>query len=119
MLLIVSLSLINNSIRLSIYSKRFLIKSMQLVGATKGFIRRPFLWKGIMNGIYGGIFAILLILGFLALIEKYEPTLFEFINIDLIGILFLGILITGFIISYLSTFLALKKYLKLKIDDLY
>lgn len=119
LLLIVSLSLINNSIRLSIYSKRFLIKSMQLVGATKGFIRRPFLWKGILNGIYGGIFACLLILGFVFLIQKYEPELFLFINMDLVGILFVGILVTGFIISYLSTFFALKKYLKLKIDDLY
>ena len=119
LLLIVSLSLINNSIRLSIYSKRFLIKSMQLVGATKGFIRRPFLFKGIMNGIYGGIFAILLLLGFVALLEKYEPILFNEISIDLLGILFLGILATGFIISYLSTFFAIKKYLKLKIDDLY
>jgi cell division transport system permease protein len=116
---VLSVALINNTIRLAIYSQRFLIKSMQLVGATKGFIRKPFLLYGIWHGILGALIAILILVGTLSLAYKEIPDLVilrsyaEFITI-FIGVLALGIFISGF-----STFLAVNKFLRLKIYNLY
>jgi cell division transport system permease protein len=119
LLLLISIALINNTIRLSIYSKRFLIKSMQLVGATKGFIRRPFVIKGIMQGIYAGIIAVVLLVGLLYLAQREIPELLYLQDEQLIAILFGFVILLGVLISWLSTFLAVRKYLRLKIDDLY
>jgi len=119
LLLLISIALINNTIRLSIYSKRFLIKSMQLVGATKGFIRRPFVIKGIMQGIYAGIIAVVLLVGLLYLAQREIPELLYLQDEKLIAILFSFVILLGVLISWLSTFLAVRKYLRLKIDDLY
>ncbi|MGZ4035990.1 MAG: cell division protein FtsX, partial [Bacteroidia bacterium] len=77
LLMVIALALINNTIRLSIYSKRFLIKTMQLVGATQGFIRRPFVLKGIKHGIYGAAIAIILLIAFLYFLQKQMPELAE------------------------------------------
>lgn len=119
LLLLISIALINNTIRLSIYSKRFLIKSMQLVGATKGFIRRPFVIKGIMQGIYAGIIAVGLLVGILYLAQREIPELLFLQDEQLIAILFGFVILLGILISWLSTFLAVRKYLRLKTDDLY
>lgn len=119
LLLIISIALINNTIRLSIYSKRFLIKSMQLVGATKGFIRRPFVIKGIMQGIYAGIIAVALLVGLLYLAQREIPELLFLQDEQLIAILFGFVILLGVLISWFSTFLAVRKYLRLKTDDLY
>ncbi|MFN4235299.1 MAG: cell division protein FtsX [Bacteroidia bacterium] len=119
LLLVISIALINNTIRLSIYSKRFLIKSMQLVGATKSFIRRPFVIKGIMQGIYAGIIAVALLVGVLYLAQREIPELLFLQDEKLIGILFVFVILLGVLISWFSTYLAVRKYLRLKTDDLY
>jgi cell division transport system permease protein len=116
---ILSVALINNTIRLSIYSQRFIIKSMQLVGATKGFIRKPFLLYGIWHGILGALIAILILVGTLGLAYKEIPDLIILRNYTEFGIIFVGIVGLGMFISGFSTFLAVNKFLRLKIYNLY
>src|SRR5471030_2166400 len=116
---VVSVALINNTIRLAIYSQRFLIKSMQLVGATKGFIRKPFLLYGIWHGILGGLIAILILVGTLYLANLEVPDLVILQNNAEFGIVFLLVIGIGIFISAFSTFLAVNKYLRLKIYNLY
>ena len=86
-LALISVTLINNTIRLSIYSKRFLIKTMLLVGATQGFIRRPFLRSGLLQGLLAGLLAILLIAGIMILAERQIPELKDLRNFRLLGML--------------------------------
>ncbi len=118
-LMFIALALINNTIRLSIYSKRFIIKTMQLVGATQGFIRRPFVLKGIRHGIYGAGIAIAMLIGFLFFIQKQLPELAELQDPNMLASLFGIVILLGIIISWISTSLAVRKYLRLKSDDLY
>lgn len=119
LLLVIAVALINNTIRLAIYSQRFLIKSMQMVGATKGFIRRPFLGYGILHGLLGALIAILLLLLTLHLGQREIPELvflrnwFEFI------VIFVVVAALGILISGLSTYFAVSKYLRLKSNELY
>lgn len=119
LLLIISIALINNTIRLSVYSKRFLIKSMLLVGATRGFIRRPFLIRGIIQGLYSSFFAIILIGGIIYFAQREMPELVALQDINIFTILFSAIILSGVFISWVSTFFATQKYLKMKTDDLY
>jgi cell division transport system permease protein len=117
---VVSVALINNTIRLAIYSQRFLIKSMQLVGATKGFIRKPFLLYGIWHGLLGGLIASYHIgRHTLYLANLQIPDLVILQNNAEFGIVFLLVIGLGIFISALSTFLAVNKFLRLKIYDLY
>ena len=118
-LTIIAIALINNTIRLAIYSQRFLIKSMQLVGATKDFIRKPFLGYGVLHGLLGGLIAIILLLITLYLAQQQVPELIILRNWFEFGMVFLGIIIIGILISGLSTYFAVSKYLRLKIYDLY
>jgi cell division transport system permease protein len=119
LLMVIALALINNTIRLSIYSKRFIIKTMQLVGATQGFIRRPFLLTGIKHGIYGAIIAILMLVGFLYVVQKQLPEMAELQNEKMLLSLFGLVVAMGIIISWISTWLAVRKYLRLKSDELH
>lgn len=119
LLLIIAIALINNTIRLSVYSKRFLIKSMQLVGATQAFIRRPFILKGILHGIMGAFIAILLLVGILYFSQQEIPELINLQDADLFISIFGFVILLGIIISWISTFFAVKKYLNLKADSLY
>jgi cell division transport system permease protein len=116
---VLSVALINNTIRLAIYSQRFLIKSMQLVGATKGFIRKPFLLYGIWHGLLGGLIAIILLIATLYVAYDNIPDLVFLQNYTEFGIVFLGVVGLGIFISGFSTFLAVNKFLRLKIYDLY
>jgi len=116
---VLSVALINNTIRIAIYSQRFLIKSMQLVGATKGFIRKPFLLYGIWHGLLGGLIAIIILVSTLSLAYKEIPDLVILRNYTEFGIIFIGILGLGIFISGFSTFLAVNKFLRLKLYDLY
>lgn len=117
--MIICITLINNTIRLTLYSKRFLIKSMQLVGATQFFIRKPFIGKSIIHGIIGSILALLLLSVSLYLLFDHFPGLIEIQDFIQIGILYIAIFIIGFIISGISSYLAVGKYIKMKLDDLY
>ncbi|MCB9360789.1 MAG: cell division protein FtsX [Flavobacteriales bacterium] len=119
LLLIIAVALINNTIRLSIYSKRFVIKTMQLVGAKHSFIRRPFVLAGIGNGIASAFLAIGLIVTFLYYLQKQMPELIDFKNIELYGALFLVMVILGVILSWISTNLAVRKYLRMDSGNLY
>src|SRR6201746_2499071 len=103
---VLSVALINNTIRLAIYSQRFLIKSMQLVGATKGFIRKPFLLYGIWHGLLGGLIAIIILIGTLYLAVREVPDLVILQNYAEFGVVFIGVVGIGVFISGFSTYLA-------------
>ncbi len=119
LLLIIAFALINNTIRLSVFSKRFLIKSMQLVGATQSFIRRPFIITGVIQGVVGAVITIILLTGAMYLAQHQIPELPFFPGIRELAVLFGGVLLLGIIISYISTFFAVRKYLNIKTDFLY
>lgn len=118
-LMIIAIALINNTIRLAIYSQRFLIKSMQLVGATKNFIRKPFLVYGIVHGLLGALIAIICLLLTLYFAQQQIEYLVILSNWFEFSIVFIGVILVGILISGLSTYFAVSKYLRLKIYDLY
>ena len=119
LLIIVAVAMINNTIRLALYSKRFTIKTMQLVGATHRFIRGPFLrqsvWQGIVSAIIGMALLMTLFFALNNVMNTIEIT-FELIHLL---ILFASLLILGIVITFVSTWFALNKYLRMKLDDLY
>jgi len=119
LLLIISIALINNTIRLSIFSKRFLIKTMQLVGATESFIRRPFLVTGVISGLYGAAVALLMLVLTLFAAGQQLPELVNVQDMRLYAGLFGMVTVLGIVISWISTFFAVRKYLRLKADYLY
>lgn len=118
-LALIAVLLINSSMRLSIYSNRFIIKTMQMVGATKSFIRKPFIMRSIKLGIVGALLAILGIIGVLFYIDSNFPKLGILENQIMIGAVLLGVLVLGILISWFSTFFATQKFLNLRTDDLY
>lgn len=118
-LLVIAVALINNTISLAIYSQRFLIKSMQLVGATKGFIRKPFVTYGIIHGMLAGLIAIILLLAALYLAQQQIPELVILRNWFEFSMVFIAVIGIGVLISGLSTYFAVNKYLRQKIYDLY
>lgn len=111
--------LINSSIRLSIYSKRFIIKTMQMVGATKSFIRRPFIWTNIRLGMLGAVLAMAAMAGALFYLDKNFPELQLFDDVEVLTVLFGAIFILGILISLVCTFFATQRFLNLRTDDLY
>ena len=118
-LLFISFTLIRNTIRLSIYSKRFIINTMRLVGATNSFIRRPFIVRNIVDGIFAGLLANVLIIGLLYYIgEQYADLRTIMPTTDLIYV-FSTVIVLGIIITYLSTIFAVNNYLRMKTDHLY
>jgi len=118
-LLVISVALINNTIRLAIYSQRFLIKSMQLVGATRNFIRRPFVLIAALHGLIAAFIAILILLGLLYYAQREIPEIVILRNYTEFGIVLLGLVGLGIFITGISTSFAVSKYLRLKIYDLY
>lgn len=118
-LLVIAIALINNTIRLAIFSQRFLIKSMQLVGATKNFIRKPFILVAALHGLIASFIAIIILLGFLYYAQKEIPEILILRNYTEFGIVFLGMVIIGIFITSISTLFAVSRYLRLKIYDLY
>ena len=115
----VSILLINASIRLSIYSKRFIIKTMQLVGATRSFIRRPVLWTNVRLGILSALIAIVLFyLSLLAIVKSY-PEFNILMDTGTLSIVFISIITIGILISWLSTYFATQRFLNLNTNDLY
>ncbi len=120
LLMLVSFALINNTIRLTVYSKRFLIRTMQLVGATKGFIRKPFLRSSLLQGVISSFISIALLS---VLLYLSTETLREIINVadyyKIVASLFLIVLSLGILISLISTYLAVNRYLRIKTSNLY
>ncbi|MFC6875776.1 cell division protein FtsX [Flavobacterium myungsuense] len=115
----IAVILINSSMRLSIYANRFIIKTMQMVGATKSFIRKPFIMRSIKLGLMGSVLAVLALIGVLAYLETSFPNLGILEQPLFIGAVLLGVLILGILITWLSTFFATQRYLNLRTDDLY
>ncbi|RDY59511.1 cell division protein FtsX [Flagellimonas nanhaiensis] len=116
---VIAVLLINSSIRLSIYSKRFIIKTMQMVGATKKFIRRPFIWTNIKLGMLGAAVALIGLGVLLFYINKNFPELDLFQDIIVLVALFVGVFGLGVVISWASTHIATQRFLNLRTDDLY
>ena len=115
----IAMLLINSSIRLAVYSKRFIIKTMQMVGATKRFIRKPFIWKSIRLGIIGSLLAVIGIVIVAYYLDKSIPELNILENTPIFIALCASILVLGIVITWISTFFATQRFLNLKTDDLY
>lgn len=116
---LIAVLLINSSIRLAVYSKRFIIKTMQMVGATKQFIRRPFIWRSIRLGVIGSILALIGMAVVLYYVDKTFPDLELLQNNILLICLFAGIFMLGILITWISTYFATQRFLNLKTDQLY
>jgi cell division transport system permease protein len=116
---LIAVLLINSSIRLAVYSKRFIIKTMQMVGATKTFIRRPFVFKSVQLGVIGAIVALIGMGIVLYYLDLTFPELELLQKPILVGSLFVGIFLLGVLITWISTFIATQRFLNLKTDQLY
>jgi len=119
LLFFIAFVLINNTIRLSVYSKRFLIRTMRLVGASDVFIQKPFLIKSIYQGIYSSIFAVFLLIGTIKLIQKDTIKILNIDDLKIVGIVLVLVFLSGLILSIFSTFFAVKKYIRLNENELY
>ncbi len=119
LLSLISFSLINNTIRLTIYSKRFLIHTMKLVGASWGFIRRPFITRNLWIGILSGAVANAILTASAYTAVKYEPELLAIVSPESIMIVAVSVMIFGIIITTLCAYISINKYLRMKISELY
>ena len=118
-LLIMAVTLISHTVRLSVYSKRFVVRSMQLVGATEGFIIRPFMKYFVIQGIIGALLSLVLLTFFLMAMFKNVPELAVLINFGNLALIYVSVLVLGVILTTLSTYFSMQKYLRADIDDLY
>ncbi len=118
-LILIVIMLINNTIKLALFSQRFLIRSMQLVGATSGFIRKPFVMRATFHGIFAGIMACGALFALLQYAYAHVEGLSRLVSLEEILMLFVLILLLGAIIGSISTFRAINKYLRMSLDDLY
>lgn len=118
-LFLIALTIINNTIRLSVYSKRFLIRTMQLVGATRSFIRRPFILQSAFHGFLAALISMILLMGLLYLIEKEFFLMFSFESTYLLVLLGITIIVVGILINIVSTFFSVNRYLSISEDKLY
>ena len=119
LMLVICIALINNTIRLTVYSKRFTIKSMQLVGATRGFISGPFVLKGTINGLIGAFVALSMLSGIIFYLQNDFKKIASYVDFELLGILYLSVIFLGILITSISTYFAVNKYINIKTDNLY
>ena len=119
LMLFIALVLINNTIRLSVYARRFTINTMRLVGATRGFIIRPFLLRSLLQGIFSGVIAILLLTGVLYVVQNEFGEITGFIDDVQLLLLFLSVIVAGMFISFVSTFFAANKFVRIAAAKLY
>ena len=119
LLFFIAFVLINNTIRLSVYSKRLLIRTMKLVGATDIFIQKPFLIKSMYHGLYSSIFAVFMLIGTIKLIQKDTIKILNIDDLKIVGIVLVLVFLSGLILSVFSTFFAVKKYIRLNENELY
>lgn len=118
-LFFIAFALINNTIRLSVYSKRFVIRTMSLVGAESQFIQKPFLINAIYQGLYSAIFAVFLLIGSIQLIQKETASILNINDLQIIGIVFIVLFCSGVIISVASTFFAVRRFIYSNENELY
>lgn len=118
LLLVIAVALINNTIRLAIYSKRFLIRTMYLVGATGWFIKRPFLGNSLWQGVVASVLAIGLLVGSIRMLVHWQPDLASLVHPMALAYLLAGIVVLGLLISLLSTAIAVGRYLRMNTDDI-
>lgn len=118
-LFFIAFALINNTIRLSVYSKRFIIRTMRLVGAENSFIQKPFLITGVYQGLYSAIFAIFMLIGSIQLIQTETASILNINDLQIIGLVFIVLFCSGIIISGTSTFFAVRKFIYLNEGELY
>ena len=119
LLTLISFALINNTIRLAIYSKRFLIHTMKLVGASWSFIRRPFLIRNLWIGILAGLMADVILVALAAMLVKYEPQLIDIITPNTTLIVMTSVLVFGLVITSMCAYISINKYLRMKASALY
>lgn len=118
-LMIISFVLISNTIRLLIYSKRFLIHAMKLVGATSGFIRRPFVKYNIVSGIFASILAILMLTGALYYLQNELKGFIQILDMQTLLLVYVAVFALGIVLSVIATIFAVNKYLRMGVDKLY
>ena len=118
-MLIIIVLLVNNTIKLAIYSQRFLIRSMQLVGATNGFIQRPYMIRGAIQGLIGGLLSVVLLIALQQLAVRNVEGLLTLQEYDKIALLVTILVSLGILIGVISTYQSLSRYLKMTLDDLY
>ena len=119
LLTLISFALINNTIRLAIHSKRFLIHTMKLVGASWGFIRRPFLFRNMWIGILSGVMADAVLMGMAYMLVKYEPQLIEIMTPASLLVVMISVFVFGLVITSLCAYVSINKYLRMKASALY
>jgi cell division transport system permease protein len=119
LLMFISFVLINNTVRLNVYSKRFSIYTMRLVGAKRSFIRAPFLVKSLFQGMMSGLLAALALLGILYLVRNEFEQMFTIFNMELVAMVLVGIVVLGALICLVCTFFVVNKLVSLNNDDLY
>ncbi|MDR0420106.1 MAG: permease-like cell division protein FtsX [Prevotellaceae bacterium] len=119
LLLFVSIVLINHTIRLSVYAKRFAIHNMKLVGATQYFISKPFLLQSVLRGIISGLIAIIILYGAIYALQSEFSDIIEIADMETMLVLLFGILLLGIGINYISTYFAVRKYIRINLDKLY
>lgn len=116
---IIAIALISSAIRLSIYTRRFLIKTMQRVGATKRFIRRPFLYKGVELSLLSSFLALIALTACLFYAEREFGAYIRILDYKMLSVLYLGVIASSIVIAWISTYRATSRFLNLKADDLY
>ena len=119
LLIFAAVTLIHNTIRLSLYANRFLIKNQELVGASWEFISRPYIRRGLLNGLWSAVLAIGVLIGLLHLAQRQVPELKDLQDLNGILMIFTGLLGLGILISGLSTYFVVHKFLRMRVDDLY
>ncbi|MDH6342211.1 cell division transport system permease protein [Parabacteroides sp. PFB2-12] len=118
-LMVISFVLISNTIRLLIYSKRFLINTMKLVGATAGFIRRPFVGYNVVSGIFAAILAIIMLTGALYYVQGELSGFIQIIDLPTLLMVYLTVFALGILLSVVATYLAVNRYLRMRSDEMY
>lgn len=118
-LLIMAVTLVSHTVRLSVYSKRFVVRSMQLVGATESFIMKPFLKYFVIQGVIGSLLSLVLLTFFFVMVFKNVPELKVLIDFGNMAVIYVSVLVLGVILTMSSTYLSMRKYLRADIDELY
>ena len=119
LLTLISFALINNTVRLTIYSQRFLLHTMKLVGASWGFIRRPFVVRNLWVGMLAAAMADALLMGMACVLIRYEPDLLSVVTPQVMGVVMLTVFVAGIGITTLCAYISINKYLRMRVSELY